>query len=159
MNWLLKVARQAEPAHLLNTHTHTHRQQNTQTQIQWKKCVAPVYISLLSRVTVQLDLNTCGGSLNLSWLRSCIQDPPKQSCVLTFKTIWEPTVSTACASYVLSSLSSQSTKDNFSVRHLITLAAVLKVILKERNAILYHNKQKWPKLRILIFYYRCICQY
>lgn len=62
MNWLLKVVRQADPAHLLNTHTHW--QQNTQTQTQRRKYVALKYISLLSRLTVQLDLNTCGGSLN-----------------------------------------------------------------------------------------------
>lgn len=72
MNWLPKVARQAEQAHLLNTHTHW--QQNTQTQIERGERVAPQYISLLSRATAQLILNTCGGSVSLSGLRSCIQD-------------------------------------------------------------------------------------
>lgn len=63
MNWLPKVARQAELAYLLNTHTHW--QQNTQTPMQWGECVAPQYVSLLGRTTAQLILNTCRGSLIL----------------------------------------------------------------------------------------------
>ncbi len=65
MNWLLKVARRADPAHLLK---YTHWQQYTRTQTQWRKCFALKYISLHSRVTVQLDLDTCGGSVSSSWL-------------------------------------------------------------------------------------------
>lgn len=89
----------------------------------------------------QLNLST----LNLSWLRSCIQDHPKQSCGLTFKTIEEPTVSTPCASSVLTLArtlrSSQNQEDYFAVRHLITLTSVFEVILKDSS----HNLDRRRK--------------
>lgn len=47
MNWLLKVARQAEPAHLLNTHTHTHTQEtkHTDSNTVEKVCCTSVHFT------------------------------------------------------------------------------------------------------------------
>lgn len=76
MNWLLKVTRQA--AYLLNTHTH------------WQQSTVKKVCCTLSTFHCSAGCSltyTCGGSLNSSWFRGCVQDHPEESCVLAFKTI------------------------------------------------------------------------